>query len=539
MIDAQIAYHDVPAEVSHVTAYQWQQGSPPVPLVIAMTRNGTEMSLTLSLPSAVVVLLQRADGAYLLDGPIAGRDLPAERAIDRTWRRTIDGGVTAAPGAPPPLDWITAAGATGLPWPACWWRSPSRWECMGVPLEDEGVVIGPEGDRVLSAVVSGESTPILRASAWSRLLVVGDRAGIAPPHVRVTAARPVAPSQRAHALRLDTAVVGDVRVTSVAPGVYWIAGDSSPPDAWLEIRSARSGPQYLPLADVAQGSPLLPMRALLEDRRDVAVVIASTRGDPAAGAVVTAFRLIDPQPPSSSPDQPPPRRVVAGEAIAAADGTASIDGLGEADYEIVAWHPQLGRGTMRLAAGATQATIRLQAPGLARGRVLSGGTPAAGIEVFSVPDPAAYRSAADPIDLKGGDARTGPDGRFVLALAPGGGGELRVGGGTHPVVRVPLPRAVLPLVELGDIELGQPVSLTVTLDQDPGCDLRATGPVGRSGLQIVGAARTGPGLFAITLPEEGTWEFVLICGRAERALAPAVVTISARDGPRDVRLTVR
>ncbi len=539
MMGAQIAYHDVPAEVSRVTAYRWRQGSPPVPLAIATSRNGTEMSLTMTLPEGIVVVLQRADGAYLLDGPIPTRDLPADRALDRTWRRTVDGGVVASPVSTSPLEWLTAEGAIGLRWPACWWRSSSRWECMGVPLEDEGVVLGTEAARVLSAVVSGVSTPILRASVWSRLLVVSDRGGVGPPHVRVTAARPVAPPQRAHALRLETAAVGEVRVTSVAPGVYWLAGDSSPPDAWIEIRSTRSGPHYLPLGDIAEGSALLPVHAMLEDRRDVAVVVASTRGDPVGGAIVTAFRLIDPQPSLPAPDQPPPRRVVAAEAIAAADGTTSIDGLGDADYEIVAWHPQLGRGMIRLASGAMQATIRLQAPGVARGRVLSGGTPAAGIEVFSAPDPAAYASAADPIDLKGGDARTGPDGRFVLALAPGGGGELRVGGGAHPVVRVPLPRVALPLVEIGDVELGQPVSVTVVLDQDPGCELRATGPVGRSGLQIVGAARTGPGLFAVTLPEEGSWEFVLICGRAERALTPGIVTISARDGPRDVRLTVR
>jgi hypothetical protein len=158
--------------------------------------------------------------------------------------------------------------------------------------------------------------------------------------------------------------------------------------------------------------------------------------------------------------------------------------------------------------------------------VLAGGKPAAGVDVIAVPDPAAFAAAEDPIDLKGGDARTGPDGRFALALAAGGGGELRVGGGTYAIRRVPLPRASLPIVELGDIELGRTIVLSITLDQDPGCDVRAAGPLGRAGLRIVTAVRTAPGVFSVTLPEEGNWEFGLQCGRDERALAPSIVRVS-------------
>ena len=84
----------------------------------------------------------------------------------------------------------------------------------------------------------------------------------------------------------------------------------------------------------------------------------------------------------------------------------------------------------------------------------------------------------------------------------------------------------MPIVELGDIDLGRGITLSIALDQDPGCDLRAAGPIGRAGLRIVTATRTGPGLFRMTLPEEGSWEFGLVCGRDERALAPAVVRVT-------------
>jgi hypothetical protein len=487
----------------------------------------------------VIVLLHRQDSAYLVDGPLLLRDDDlVERDIDRTWRYTIAGGVDRAPVSASPLEWLAEEGTVGAAWPACWWRDAKRWECMGVPLESAGVVLGTDGAGVLAAVVAGSSMPVLRASGWGRLVLVGDRGAGPPPRVRFTAARAAVPSSRSRTVRLETALVPDVRVSGITPGGYWVAGDSSPPDSWLEIRSPRSGPQYLALADVARGSPQLPLQVSLDDRRDLVVSVVSDRGDPARGALVTAFRLIDPQLVAGVRDQPP-RRVLAADATAGGDGVAQLDGLGDAEYEIVAWHPQFGRATTRLDAGATQLTIRLRSPGIARGRVLVDGRPAGGIDVISVPDPGAYVRAADPIDVKGGDAQTTTDGRFWVALAPEGGGELRVGGAGYPTVRVPLPRAAPPIVELGDIELGRPIAVIVTLDQDPGCDLRATGPVGRAGLQIIAATRTGPGLFTFTVPEEGSWEVVLLCGRTERALTPSVVRVSARDGPRDVRLRVR
>jgi hypothetical protein len=148
--------------------------------------------------------------------------------------------------------------------------------------------------------------------------------------------------------------------------------------------------------------------------------------------------------------------------------------------------------------------------------------------VAVVPELSAFAAAEDPTHVVGGLARTDAGGRFAVSLGVGGGGELRVGGGTYPTRRVPLPRAPLPVVELGDIELGRALSFSIALDQDPGCDLRATGPIGRAGLRIVTAARTAPGVFALTLPEEGLWEFGLLCGRDERDLTPGVVRITSQ-----------
>jgi hypothetical protein len=73
--------------------------------------------------------------------------------------------------------------------------------------------------------------------------------------------------------------------------------------------------------------------------------------------------------------------------------------------------------------------------------------------------------------------------------------------------------------------------VSIVLNEDPGCDVRAAGPIGRSGLRIVTAVRTAPGVFSLTLLEEGSWEFGLLCGRDERPLAPSVVRISDQMPP--------
>jgi hypothetical protein len=453
------------------------------------------------------------------------------------WRRTVDGVANAAMPGAPEIAWMSTAGTSGEPWPRCWWTTATQWECIGVPVDATGVAIAV-ASGVHAAVVAPGTIPVLRASRWGRLVVTSMVPGGPPAQLTISAARAVSsPGTRVRGVRLQTSTVADVRVEVIGSGVAWVSGDSSPVDAWLELRAARAGPMYLPLSEIAETSPFSPLRIFLSERRTMDAVVVWGAGEAATGALLTLYRLID-APPRDSRD-PPPRRVFVAEAVADADGKAKLEGLGEADYEVVAWHPQLGRASTMLPAGRDTVTIRLQSPGVVRGRVLAGGHPAAGIEVVSVPDTAAYAAAVDPLDLKGGDARTGSDGRFTVSVSPGGGGELRFGGGAHAVTRVPLPRTPLPIVELGDIELTPAVALTVALDQDSPCDLHAAGPIGRAGLQIVKGTRTGPGLFAITMPEEGAWEFVLVCGRVEQALSPSIVSVSARDAGRQIRLLVR
>ena len=301
------------------------------------------------------------------------------------------------------------------------------------------------------------AAPSLRSSTWGRLLIVPD-APSDPAGVRVTFAHPaLSSSLRTPGVRLETAVVPRTQATPVAPGALWLAGEEVPARAWVEIRTTQAGPAYVPLQEVADGSPSLPLTVRLVESHLVSGVAVGAREEPGNSALVTLFRLIDPVPSPSTPSREKPRRVLAAETIADRDGAFHLDGLGDADYEIVAWHPQLGRASILVPRASAPIVIRLESPGTVRGRVVMAGKPLAQADVISLPSPDAFSGADDLVDLKGGDTRTGEDGRFAVMQAAGGGGELRVGGGTLPIRRIPLPRAPVPLLDLGDIDLGSPL----------------------------------------------------------------------------------
>jgi hypothetical protein len=406
-----------------------------------------------------------------------------------------------------------------------------------MPVDARGVLMFEAGDRVWWTVGTVRGVRDFQSSAWGRLVLVGNLA--ASGQISATIARAVAPqAERRSAVRLDTLVLPDAHAVVVGPASLWVYGGQVPPSSWIELRAGGAGPKYVPLDEVAHGPPGLPFWTLLDEARGVDGVARTSQGVAAPGAVVTLFRLIDPVSLRSHPHEQP-RTVFAGERIADSAGAFQFDGLGDADYEIVAWHPQFGRGMAAVSRVAGSVTIRLESAGQVRGRVVAGGKPLAGVDVISLPDPQTYVQAADLTEVKGGDARTAADGRFFVSMAPGGGGELRIGGGAYPIRRFPLPRAPLPIVDLGDIELGLPIDVTILLDRDPGCDVQATGPIGRAGLQVIAGSRTAPGLFRIAFPEEGFWEVHLACGRDERPLAPTVIIVTQGSAASTVRLVVR
>jgi hypothetical protein len=532
-----LTYVHVPTAVNSAHVLTWQDRRSPVELQPPgeIVRESNTARVECTSGANVIVSFERADGTYLVDGPFVCPPNDGERPLDLTWRRTLHLRVPLGLSAHPDVSWVSATADTVDGWPRCAWTRGTA-ECWGTTVDARGALIFTDGDRVWWSLVTG-SAPVrdFQASGWARLIRIN--AGADAGNVVAAIVGPVTSPERRASLRLDTARVASAHAISIASGGVWVHGEQTAASAWIEIRTPAAAPLYLPLDEVVHGPPALPLWVTLDPPRRLDGVVRGAQGT-GAGAIVTLFRLIDPLP--ARPDQhPQPRRVLADETRADATGEFQFDALGDADYELVAWHPQFGRGVAAVARGDTSVTVRLELAGQVRGRVMAGRTPLAGVDVISLPDPGAFAQTADLTELKGGDGRTGQDGRFVVSLASGGGGEVRVGGGRYPIRRFSLPSVPLPLVDLGDIDLGSAIEMTMVLDRDPGCDIRATGPVGRSGLQVIVGTRTGPGLFTIVFPEEGSWEVHLLCGRDEHALAPSLLAITQANSGKEVRLLIR
>jgi hypothetical protein len=538
---AAVTYEDVPPDVVHVTVYEWQQQAQPISASASVERHGNRIVVRAATGRPSLIVLERPDGAYLLDGPFEWPFEDLHRALDRRWRRTITASAPEpVPGGLSP-NWLSGTREPPGQWPHCVAASERQWSCWGVPVGEPGILVGRAEDRTWWTIVARGTAPDLRPSKWGRLLVVDDETGeVADLSIRFAHPRG-ASAQRLRSLRLETAIVPAAQAVLVTPGIAWLSGDDVPPGAWVEVRTRRAGPAFIALRDVADGPSSLALTIRLEETQRVEGLVAGPREQEANGALVTLFRLIDPVDVSAAPAavREKPRRVLIAETIADGRGVFHIDGVGEAVYEIVAWHPQLGRASVTLPRQPGLLTVRLESPGSIRGRIIVAGRPRGGVPVISLPAPEAYKGAEDLVDLKGGDARTGADGRFAVMAAAGGGGELRVGGGPLPIKRIPLPRVPAQLLDLGDIELGSALDLTIVLDQESPCGVRATGPIGQSGLQIVTASRSAPGLFRIVLPESGLWAFDLLCGREELPLSPPTIRITPAHAGKEVRFSVR
>ncbi|MGH9410572.1 MAG: hypothetical protein ACRD1V_14080 [Vicinamibacterales bacterium] len=532
-----VDYRDLPQEVATATIYIWTAGAPARAAMSLAVRDNRTAALEFVPERTVVVTFARANGDYLIDGPFAWPDHDSDRLPDPLWRRTLRGSAAPDLRADPALDWLPRARGLSDPWPQCRWTSAVAWECWATPAGSDAVLIANRPGTVSWLEIRASIPGQWRTSEWGRFIDLIRPDGNDPAHAHVEIARAAAPpSYRFKSIRLDSVPVPSIETLEFPPSGVWIAGARPPSAAWAAFSADDAAPRYVALDDLAAGAPAVPETIRLDAERPLDGKVLGA-AQPAAGAIVTLFRLIDPPPSPEDPQKP--RRVFAAETTAQDDGTFRFQSLGNGNYELVAWHPELGRASILLQPAEQHIAISLELAGLVRGRVLVGGKPAAGVDVFSVPDPAAYSNADDPVTIKGGDGQTGADGRFALSVAPSGGGELRIGGGAYSTRRVPLPSTPMPVVDLGDIELGAPLAISIVLDQDSPCNVLATGPVGRLGLQIVTGVRTGPGLYRVTIAEEGQWEFGLDCEGTITPLSPSMMTVTQDLNGKEVRFEVK
>ncbi len=486
-----------------------------------------------------LVAFRRPDQRYLLDGPLRWPSSRAVHLVEVAWRRTLRGRF-ASRGAP--LEWIDAgADRRASAWPACEWLSASDWECLGVPIASPGVVIGADGHGIEYALapVSAGGAPATELSTgravWARLVDC-----LPPPSasksgpVRVSAKRPYVPRSRPSAARIETEAEPKIDVHRLSNGLFWIAARAPDATGWLEISASGAATVRLGLEDLSGGTPALPIHVTLEPAVTLSGWVRSADGLAAEGTIVSLYRI--------EPDEDrarPPRRLAVGETRADAEGLFAFDALTREQYEVVAVHERLGRWSGAAEGDRADLEIRLRPPAMIVGRVLRDGRPVAGVPVVVMPDLPLFASGADITELRGGETRTGPDGRFTVAAAARGSGELRVGDETAGVRRVPLARAesLPPRLDIGTIELGGDAAVTLVLEAAEGCDLLLAGPIGRLGLATIRATRLGPAVFEVKPPEPGQYHVVAMCAGTERPVRPPIVEVATGHPNQTIRLT--
>lgn len=478
---------------------------------------------------------------YLLDGPFRWPVQPATYYVGGGWRRTVRGRTPRAGSGP--LEWVSASDQPPREaWPACEWTTEHEWECVGVPLREPGVILVAVPGRVSyfesTGVVdqSGIETPVARTAGWGRLVVISFAASAlgAATTTTVAARRMHPPPARPQSVRLD--VEQDTRVTidKLSARSFWVSGAQPPEDGWLEVMAAGRAPVRLETREVANAPPSLSLRVDLEPAASIAGRVSAGPGMVAKDAVVALYRFVG-EPANS--EKRGPKRILQAETQTGDDGEFRFDDLAVERYELVAMHSTYGRVQRVVEPDGQEVDLALRRPPYAVGRVLRDGVPAGGVHVVVMPDLGVYAASEDVTELRGGEDTTGEDGRFSVALASRGAAEVRIGDLHTGMRRIPLASAeTLPrIVNLGTVELAPVPPITFVLEASDGCDLLLTGPVGRAGMAVITARRTGPAMFEARVGEPGRWMIVAVCARRERAVAPAFIDV--RTNARD--LTIR
>ncbi len=495
-------------------------------------------------PGAESLLVVRVPGrsGYLLHGPLRWPSEPGDLEIDPEWRRTVRG--QYPPGGN--LTWISAAEPP--PRVLCEWTLPGRWECLGVPRSEAGVVLRSGTAGLVYSVVGSlgprsDVEDVSSASAaWGRLLVLQNLAAPASAGqettVRVRALRLYRPPARPASTRFEAAVDGRVHVVPIGATALWVTGSAEATDGWLELTVPDVGAGRVEAAELAGGPPEAVFPVALQPPVAVFGRVTGPLAAPISGAIVSLYRFGEMV---RSPDNRKPRRerIAVGERRTDEDGAFSFPNLPPERYELLAVHAAYGRTVKAVDSHGGEILLTLEPPPALEGRVLREGVPQERVAVVFVPDLAAFAAAEDPTELRGGETETDADGRFRVFAPIAGTGELRIGSAPGPIKRVPVSAAeALPSVtQLGDIELDDGRAVTIVFEEAGECQPMLTGPVGRTGLTVVRTTRSGPATFTATLPEPGRWNIVALCGARERSVVPS--TIDVQSGSSDAPVVLR
>ena len=442
----------------------------------------------------------------------------------------VAGLVPAALPAPSRIVWITPAGDEA---PAgCTLHAGRAWSCDQLPPAPGGVVVIVDVAGTLAYVpVGGHDHESGGVSSWGRVVQVAP-GGVAPEAVRnlqVTPFKPERPTYRASTLRFSAVQDVAVRVLRLSAGAFWIAGQTTDSDAYVQIEGPAIATRRVAVRMLADGPPEWPLVEAMNAPGTMTGQVSTDRGDDVEGAVVDLLEPLHRQPTDDPPYAPLPLIKVA-TTTAAADGTFVFDRLDPGRYHVAVIHARLGRGDADVSALSTPVSIRLMPPVVVRGRVLRNGLPVPAARVRFIPDVLALMAGTDPANHIADETTTTPEGGFSLRLPPDPTGALQVIGHDNASVRVPIKKTAKGKeLSLGDITLPERRRIGIRLAKGDGCALAAVGPVGVLGLSIVQVTVESVTTW-VDLPEAGEWALTAMCGGTNYDVSPRTLLVP-RTGP--------
>lgn len=471
--------------VDEEEGYRWLDGADGLGATRARLAVGDLRDLE---SECVVVGLREGADSYRLSSTFRCFDPPRTVVFGTEVRATISGRVPAAIAASKPvpaLRWIRSFDDRSSEWPECS-VGGGQWRCVGVAVGQPGVAIALLEGRALVLLPvrteRGKSQPLRwRRARWGRLTCLRrDGEGVVGSSVQI--------EKRVgwKAMRLESA--RSVEVDSLGEGCYSLTSARTLfPLLVVDADGPNVGRRILPLGFLSESPLGEPVAIRMEAPLNLRGRLEPARQG--ARLAVTEVELF-----SDAGDAKRSRKRRADETLHAGfllDTTKSdsrghfgFADLGPGTYIVRACEPRLGCGEARALAGGSEARLWLSAAHYIEGRVVHAGERVVGAQVSVRPTSRTYVTSSDAVRLFVPPTRSDSEGDFVLALPARGVFRVRVqahGHGTFfrrlgPVKKLPK------IIDLGTIELPDPVETEFGLANCPGGEVLLVGPLGQDAI---------------------------------------------------------
>lgn len=240
----------------------------------------------------VLLVLAGSAPGYRLEGPFTWPAREGVRVVAPLLRRTLVGGLPGGDLPNPQFTWVRGARLPEAgPWPACGLLAPDRWECIGVPLDEPGVLLLSTGPPVrfgVAAVPEKEpmsvQTASVRSADWCRLLRIA--AAATPPTsllpLEVTPSR----DRQGRAGRTERAADDRVSVDRLGDGAFWVCGDSELEGGVLHIEGDQVATTDVAFDGWHRGPPELAHELKLDPPVRAVAGVEDVKENPAGGTSV-------------------------------------------------------------------------------------------------------------------------------------------------------------------------------------------------------------------------------------------------------------